>query len=287
MNYSGKLAAIIKLIRPFNFLIIFLSIIVAGIISSGNTAGSQFSENIGLILLAALSGAFAASAGYVINDYFDLYIDQVNRPDRPLPSGAVKQNEAAAIYFILFLASLILSAFINIAAFLTVLIASNLLFLYSYKLKSTVLTGNITVAFLTGLAFIYGGIALNNIEGTFLPALFAFLINFIRELVKDIEDMKGDIKEGVLTFPGKYGISRSKLLITFITGALILLTFIPFILHLYKIEFTIAVALAVDPILIYFLKSLYENHSLKSLHKLSNILKLDMAIGLAAIYFGK
>ncbi len=287
MYNNGKLPALIKIIRPLNFLITFLSVIVAALISSEADAFFRLPGQIKIIFFAALSAAFTASAGYVINDYFDIYIDKINRPDRPLASGRIRSNEAPVIYFFLFLASLALSAFVNIPALLIVLIASGLLFLYSYKLKRIILTGNFLIAFLTGLAFVYGGIAVNNISNTVFPAIFAFLINLIRELIKDIEDLEGDKKGGVLTFPGKYGISNSKFLINFITGVLIISTFIPFIFKIYKIEFTIIAAVIINPVLIYFLKSLNENLSLKSLHKLSNILKLDMAFGLAAIYFGK
>ncbi|HSR18454.1 MAG TPA: geranylgeranylglycerol-phosphate geranylgeranyltransferase [Ignavibacteriaceae bacterium] len=285
MYINGKLSALIKLIRPLNFLITFLSVIVAALISS--EADAFFPEQIKIIFFAALSAAFTASAGYVINDCFDVNIDKINRPARPLASGRIKRNEAAVIYFFLFLASLALSGFVNILALLIVLTASSLLFLYSYKLKKITLVGNFLIAFMTGLAFVYGGIAVNNISNIVFPAIFAFLINLTRELIKDIEDLEGDKKGGVLTFPGKYGISNSTLLINCITGVLIISTFIPFILKIYKIEFTIIAAVIINPVLIYFLKSLNENLSLKNLHKLSNILKLDMAFGLAAIYFGK
>ncbi|HVO73719.1 MAG TPA: geranylgeranylglycerol-phosphate geranylgeranyltransferase [Ignavibacteriaceae bacterium] len=286
MNFPGKFSAIVKLVRPLNFLIAFASIIVAALISVDNSFTS-FSRITSIILLAGISGAFTASAGYIINDYFDISIDRINRPERPLASGSIKQKEAVILYFIFFLGGLILSFFINIFAFLIALIASNLLFLYSYKLKRIILVGNITTAFLTGLAFIYGGVAVNNLKSTLFPALFAFLINFSRELIKDIEDIEGDKREGILTFPGKYGILNSKLLINFTTGVLIISTFIPFILKIYNIEFTVIAAVIIDPVLVYFLISLNENHSLKNLQKLSNILKLDMAFGLAAIYLGK
>jgi geranylgeranylglycerol-phosphate geranylgeranyltransferase len=287
MYFTGKLFAVIKLIRPLNFLITFFSVIVAALISSEADAFLRLPGQIKILFFAALSAAFTASAGYVINDYFDVNIDKINRPARPLASGRIKRNEAAVIYFFLFLASLALSGFVSILAFLIVFTASSLLFLYSYKLKRITLVGNFLIAFMTGLAFVYGGIAVNNISNIVYPAIFAFLINLTRELIKDIEDLEGDKKEGVLTFPGKYGISNSKLLINCITGALIISTFIPFILKIYKIEFTIIAAVIINPVLIYFIKSLNENLSLKNLHKLSNILKLDMAFGLAAIYFGK
>jgi geranylgeranylglycerol-phosphate geranylgeranyltransferase len=287
MNFISKIFSIIKLVRPWNFFITFFSIIVAVLISSEENFPFWDPEKIKIILFAAVSGSFTASAGYVINDYFDLKIDLINRPHRPLPSGALKQSEALVIYLILLAAGLFLAGLINIFSFLVAFLAANLLFLYSFKLKRVLLLGNFIIAFLTGLAFLYGGIAANNIKSAIFPALLAFLINLSREILKDIEDLEGDKKEGIITFPGKYGIQNSKLVITISTAVLIALTFIPFIINYYKIEFTVIAAVVVNPVLIYFLKSLYENDSLKNLHKFSNILKLEMVFGLAAIYFGK
>ena len=129
-----------------------------------------------------------------------------------------------------------------------------LLFIYSATLKKLPLIGNITVAFLTGLAFIYGGFASGNPVAAIVPAVFAFLINLIREIVKDIQDIEGDTKAGVITFPIKFGFKKSKILILIITISLILYTLYPFITELYKIEYFIVVMVFVNPLLITFFK---------------------------------
>ena len=82
-------------------------------------------------------------------------------------------------------------------------------------MKRIILLGNFIVAFLTGLAFIYGGIAVNNFKYAVIPAIFAFLINFIREIVKDMEDIEGDKSAGIFSFPYLYGFKRSKRMITY------------------------------------------------------------------------
>ena len=79
------------------------------------------------------------------------------------------------------------------------------------------LLGNFSVASLTGLTFIYGGISVSNISVAVIPALFALLINFVREIVKDMEDVNGDIQNGIETFPYKFGFSIAKNFIVFIT----------------------------------------------------------------------
>ena len=167
------------------------------------------------------------------------------------------------------------------------LISQLLLYFYSQRIKKIPLAGNFTVALLTGLAFIYGGIAVNNPDYVIIPALFAFLINFVREIVKDMEDIEGDIKTDVKTFPVKSGIRNAKKIILILSVLLIALTFHPYIFGIYKIEYFIFIMIVVNPLIIYSLRSLFKNHSVENLSKISFILKLNMVFGLIAIYIGK
>ena len=278
---TKKLSAYLKLSRPVNFFITFLVIIVASIISIDGT------YSVLKIILAGLSGALTASAGNIINDYFDIDIDKINRPGRVLPKGELTLNEALGLYISVTIVALFLSAFINVVALIEVFFASVLLFLYSYKFKKIPLVGNFVIAFLTGFAFIYGGLAVNNAKAALIPALFAFVINFIREIVKDMEDIEGDKRNRINTYPVVYGLKKSKSIIVYVTIILIGLTLIPFITKLYKIEYFLVVMIFVNPLLVYILKSLIEDDSVKNLNKLSNLLKLNMVIGLTAIFLGK
>jgi len=281
MSFYKKVFAYTKISRPINLLITFLVIIVACIISiDGN-------YSIFKIILAGLTGALTASAGNVINDYFDINIDKINRPNRVLPKTELTLKEALAFYIFLLLISLFLSIFISLIALLEVFSASALLYLYSYKIKKIPLLGNFVVAFLTGFAFIYGGMAVNNVEAATIPALFAFLVNFIREIIKDMEDIEGDKQQGVNSYPVIYGFKKAKTVIVFITIVLIILTVFPFINELYAIEYFLIVMIIVNPLLVYIIKSLFDDDSTKNLNKLSNLLKLDMVIGLTAIFLGK
>jgi geranylgeranylglycerol-phosphate geranylgeranyltransferase len=176
---------------------------------------------------------------------------------------------------------------INVNAFLIVLIALTFLFFYSYQVKKNPLVGNIIVSFLAGLVFIYGGVAVNNISAALIPSFFALLINFIREIVKDMEDVEGDRQNGIKSFPISYGFKKSKKMVVFITTVLIILTLLPFIINIYEIEYFIVVMAFVNPLLVYIIKSLYDNDSVKNLNKLSNLLKLNMIIGLTAIFLGR
>jgi 4-hydroxybenzoate polyprenyltransferase len=137
-----------------------------------------------------------------------------------------------------------------------------------------------------GLNVRAGGVTVGHFQYAVIPAIFAFLINLLRELVKDMEDLKGDSQKGVLTFPYKYGPLLTKRLIFIFTFILILATFYPFLFNIYGIKYFIVVMVIVNPLLIYFIKKLFENDSLKNLNKLSFLLKLNMVVGLIAIYLG-
>ncbi len=270
----------IKIIRPANFIITFFSVIVAAAICV------EENYQVYKIILAAISASFTLGAGNILNDIKDTETDKINHPARPLAANNISAKQALIEYRVFILVSLLFSWFINVYAFLMVIAVTIVLYFYSHKFKKIPLLGNIIVSILTGLVFIYGGIAVNNPFAAIIPAAFAFMLNLIREVVKDMQDLEGDLKQGIVTFPGKYGISSSNLLIVELTIVLILLTFYPFIAGLYNIEFFILVMAIVNPLLIYSLKILFNEQSHSRFNKISAILKLNMFIGIIAIVLG-
>ena len=101
-----------------------------------------------------------------------------------------------------------------------------------------------------------------------------------------MQDVKVDEKSGVVSFPLISGLQKSKILSLVLGILLILFTFYPFIVQFYKIEYFIIVMVIVNPLLIYTIKILFEDHSEKNLDKISNILKSNMIFGLIAIFIG-
>lgn len=271
----------IKLTRPLNCLITALVVLVGGIISS-------FQNSIGInLILASVVAAIVAASGNVINDMFDIEIDKIAHPDRPLASGKLKITEAKIFYIVLIIIAISISLILTNHLLIITVFAISLLFLYSFILKKIPLLGNIVIALLTALAFLFGGVAVDNFSGAIIPAIFAFLINLIRELVKDAEDYEGDKTYSVNTFPIKFGMKRTKQIAVAISIVQIAFTFYPFVESIYKIEYFVVVIVIVNPILIYSLKKLFENDDKKSFKQISSILKLDMIFGLIAIYLGK
>ena len=279
MNTLKKITAYIKIIRPLNVLITFFVVIVAVLISQ------RTPTNIFTIFFASLSAAIVAAAGNIVNDIHDIETDKIAHPNRVLALGAITKKEAWIEYFLLLFISIIITSFLSKILLVVVILTNFLLYVYSFHIKKITFAGNLIIAFITGLAFIYGGLVANNITAAVIPAVFAFMINFIREIVKDIEDIEGDSQEAVVSIPIKYGVTAAKKIIFISAIILIGLTFYPFIFKIYKIEYFLIVMIFVNPMLILSLKMLFQTKE-NNLKKVSDLLKLIMVLGLFSIYFG-
>ncbi len=280
MFNSKKIISFIKITRPINVIITFLVVVVAIIISE------KEKTELSTILLTSLSASLIAASGNIINDIYDIEADRISHPKRVLVLGNLQKKEAWFEYLFFNFTSVFLVAYLSPVLLFIVIIAVGLLFIYSSYLKRLPLIGNIFIAFITALAFIYGGVAANNFEAAIIPAVIAFLINLMREIVKDMQDISGDSKLNLKTFPIKYGFDKSKNLILIIAIILMASTFYPFFIKYYKIEYFILVMIFVNPIIVYSLKLLYKKSD-NSISAVSGLLKFNMIIGLLAIYLGK
>ena len=275
-----KLKAVFKIIRPLNILITFLSVIVAGIISQGKNSVPQ------ILLLCAIAESLTFSAGNIINDIFDIETDKLNRPERVLPKGELSKQTALVVYIMFVLLSGFISFYVNTAVFKIIIGTNIILFLYSFLLKRTILLSNVIVAAVVGSAFILGASAVDNIKAGYIPFLFALLINFGREIVKDMEDIKGDTAQGMKSFPSVFGFKSSKFVILLSSFLLIIFTFYPYVFNLYGLTYFLFILIIVDSFLIFIIYKLFKDDSVENLKKISLYLKLNMVFGLAAIYFG-
>ncbi len=275
-----KLRGYILLSRPFNVLISMLSIFIA-IVICGNLAW------IIKVLAACFSGGFITAASNTINDYYDVEIDRINKPNRPIPAGIVKRKHAFVFSLFLYAAGILLGILINLTAFVIALSTSLLLFFYSAKLKRTVLLGNLAVSLSTALAFIYGGVAVGRVNNAIIPAVFAFMMHFGREIIKDMEDIEGDKKNRAITLPVRFGLIPAKWSATIIFFLLFILTIIPFMINIYGIWYFLIVLLGVNSILVYTIIRMWQHSSKKNFAQLSILLKADMIVGLLAIFAGR
>lgn len=276
---SEKIKTYIQLLRPLNIGIVFLTIAAAAAL-----AGAHGTDWL-VVLLASAAGAFIAGGGNAINDYFDVAIDTINKPERPLPRGVVSGQEAWWLWRLTSSIGALISAFLSPVAFAIALFWVVSLFFYSRVFKRKVLVGNVLVAIMTGLAFVYGAVVVGNVEKSWIPASFAFLINLARELIKDAEDVEGDARGNANTLPVKHGVRPTLLLASLVIISLIGATLLPYSSGVYNSTYLLIVSI-VDVALLYVLISMWRNWSPVNLSKLSMILKLNMVVGLAAIFFG-
>ncbi len=271
--------AYFKITRPLNVLLTFISVWLAAFISP------YFSVT-PLVGLAALSAAFILAGANVINDIYDFEIDRVNRPTRPLASGALNIKQAWRWFAVLYAAGLLTALAAGVWFFSITTVIAGLLIWYSIHLKRTVLLGNVLVSFAAGLTFIYGAMAVYDWQAGIIPAVFAFFFHLGREVIKDMQDLEGDLRNNAVTFPGKYGFKAAAFLVNILFGLLLLLTILPYIFSIYSAGYLWIVIPGVDLVLVFVMIALWFPNSPSVLGKLSGLLKIDMFVGLTAIWVG-
>lgn len=176
------------------------------------------------VYIAALSVIVLTIGGNLINDYFDVATDEINRPGRLIPSGKLTKKQALMISIFLFISGNTLLAFVGWNLLKLGMASTTLLIIYTPFLKKRPLIGNVTVALLLAMTTIVGALAsfaFLNLKNAILPSLLIFLLNLPREILKDGEDLIGDRKAGLRTFPVVFGIRRTRNLVVFTLWILI------------------------------------------------------------------
>ncbi|HIH74937.1 MAG TPA: geranylgeranylglycerol-phosphate geranylgeranyltransferase [Methanosarcina sp.] len=277
MRYGNCLmagfAAVIGTLIAFN-------ILVSGP-SGSDFAGSFPYIDSGLVFLVVF---LVSGAGNTINDYYDIKIDSINRPERPIPSGRVKAKEAFYFSYLLFALGTLLAFSINSICGLISLFNSLLLILYAKTLKGTPLLGNLSIGYLTGSVFLFGAsvFGIGGLEALSVLFLLAALAITAREIVKDIEDMEGDSKEGADTLPLRIGAKKAGYLAVLIGLLAVLLSPLPYIMHILGLRYLYLVFLADLGFLAAIAQLLIKNNPTKS----SKMFKIAMLFALIAFIAG-
>ncbi len=276
------LIACLELARPLNGIIAFISAWLGGMFASQG----KMENIIDLRLLLVSASAFVLlSAGNAINDYCDYNIDRINRPKRPIPSGRIRRVNALIFAIVLIVIGIWLGALINSNATGIAILVSVALVSYAFWLKRTPFVGNVVVSGLTGLTFIAGGVAIDSVQGTLVPAIFAFLFTTAREIVKDLEDTEGDLKNGVKTLATLNPRIAVWTAISFM-AFVILFSPIPYLFGWYSWHYLILVLIGVDFVLIGLAIRLGQDASRASCATIQQWMKWDIFVGLGAIYLG-
>lgn len=231
-----SLPAWLQVIRPLNAVMAGVGVVAGAIVAAGtDIAGLGVALR---VLLAYLAAFCATGAGNALNDIVDADTDRSNHPERPIPSGRLTPDRARRVVYLGFGMTLLLAASINHLNLIIAILNISLMAGYELRLKKQGFVGNITISYLTGSVFIFGGSATLT-EGsivemaaseefgvTLILAFLAFLVSAGREIIKDIQDMAGDTDR--FTLPMRIGRKRAGLLAACMILGAVALSWIPY-----------------------------------------------------------
>jgi len=282
-NIFLKLLSLFAVVRGYNILVIVIAQYLASvfIIAPDNLPAREVLFDLNLLLIV-VSSALVIASGYIINNFYDSAKDLINRPKKTYLENIVSQQTKLSLYFILNFASIIIASSISFNA---VLFFSAYIFgiwLYSHQLKRNVFIGNLTAAVLAVIPFFGVFIYYKNFDLViFVHALFLFLLISLRELTKDLENIKGDFAQNYKTIPVKYGSKLAKQVAT----SLVLLSSIPVAVLYYKFDlgymnyyFLLSLFL-----LLLYLFLLWKSSSKYQYVLLHNLLKFVIVLGVFCI----
>ena len=277
-----KLLSLFSVVRGYNILVITLAQYLASIyILSPNIPLRQVIFDLNLFLIVTAS-ALTIASGYIINNFYDAEKDLINKPTKSMLDRLVSQNFKLTTYFILNFLAVFAASYISFRA---VLFFSAYIFgiwFYSHKLKRIPLVGNLVSATLAIAPFFVVFVYYRNFETViFVHALFLFLLILAREMIKDMENMAGDMAQNYRTIPIIYGPRVSKLLIAF----LIVLTLVPSLLLIrtFDVGYMYLYFIACIALLLVFLFLLWRANGKKDYVWLHNILKFIIVAGVFSI----
>jgi 4-hydroxybenzoate polyprenyltransferase len=238
-----------------------------------------FDVNLFMIVLASAS---AIASGYIINNFYDSDKDLINRPEKTMLDRLVSQNTKLTTYFVLNFLSVIFASYVSFKAVLFFSLYIFGIWFYSHKLKKYPFVGNFIAAILAVIPFFAVFIYYKNFDLViFVHATFLFIIISMRELVKDLENLKGDLAQNYRTIPVLYGDLVSKKILTL----LCLFALIPSYLLIFKYNIGYMVFFFYGSIIALFVFVIMLWKSNKKLHYLllHNILKFIIVAGVFSI----
>ncbi len=277
-----KFFSMFSVVRGYNILVIVIAQYLTSIyILANNKSLKEVVLDFNLLVLVLASAATIAG-GYIINNFYDSEKDLINRPNKSMLDRLVSQNTKLSFYFVLNFVAVILASYVSFKAVIFFSVYIFAIWFYSHKLKKQPIVGNLTSAILTITPFFAILMYYKNFDTViFVHALFLFLIISMRELTKDLENIKGDLALDYKTIPITYGEKTSKAMLTVLSA----ITLIPIYLLLNKYEighmyiyFYLCVML-----LVVFLLLLWKSNSKTHYLWLHNILKFIIVAGVFCI----
>ena len=279
-----KFLSLLSVIRGYNILILVAAQYLAAIyIFSPNKSLRSILFDIDLLFIV-LATVCVVAAGYIINNFYDAKVDLINRPIKSSVDNFIKQETKLKIYFFLNFIGFVFGFLISWKAALFFSVYIFAIWFYSHKLKKYPFTGLISATMLTILPFFAVFVYFKNFSALiFMQAIFLFLVIMVRELIKDLENIKGAIANNYSTFTVVYGERKTKQLSIF----LLISTLVPILLLFrypalgymrYYFYFAMIILIFIG---VYLWKSSQKNHY-RILH---NILKVLLLIGIFCLIF--
>ncbi|WP_165733776.1 geranylgeranylglycerol-phosphate geranylgeranyltransferase [Polaribacter sp. 20A6] len=281
-----KLLSLVSVIRGYNILVLVLAQYLAAIFVFSPTKSLRaivFDADLLYIVLASIC---VVASGYIINNFYDAKVDRINRPLKTGLDNYVKQSTKLKLYFTLNFLGFIFGYLISVRAALFFAIYIFAIWFYSHKLKKYPFTGLVSATVLTILPFFAVFVYFQNFSKIiFVHAIFLFLVIMVRELLKDLQSMKGAIVNDYDTFPVFYGEVRTKKLSIF----LLFLTLFPIVVlfsypALSYMRYYFYFALFVLVFLGFYLWKSSETKHYRLMH---NVLKILLLIGVFSLIFIK
>ena len=266
---------LLELTRPINA-------IAAGVLTGigAFVAGGLLTEPLPATA-AIVATVLGTGAGNAINDYFDRDVDAINDPHRPIPRGAVAPRLALAFSLVLFAGAVALALTLPWLAIAIALFNLVALISYTEVFKGQPGAGNALVAFLGGSTFLFGAAAVGNVWPAVVLFLLAALATFAREVIKDVEDVEGDRKEGLNTLPMAVGERRALQVAAAVLVVGAIASPAPYLMGLFGLAY-VAVVLPAVVIMLYAAWEAFRDPSAGQRH-----MKIGMFLAAAAFVVGR
>ena len=277
-----KLFSLFSVVRGYNLLVLALAIYFASIFIMAHDIPVKdvlFDLNLHLLVLSSL---LAIASGYIINNFYDSEKDLINRPAKTLLDNYVSQNTKLGVYFGLNFLSVIVASYVSFKAVLFFSGYIFLLWIYSHKLKRKVGIATLMASMLAVLPFFIVFVYYKNLDLViFVHALYLFLLVSIRELIKDLENLRGDFVQEYKTLPVVYGMRLTKKIISVLCVSLIVPALV--LISLFDIGYMTYYFGTSVLFFIFFILKLWQSRSKKHYVLLHNLLKLVIVIGIFSI----
>lgn len=241
-----KLKAIIQIIRPELPLAGGICVIAGQIIVLENLPSGYVG------LLGFLTGFFISSAAMVTNDYFDLDVDRVNHPQRPLPSGKISPSEIKVLTAILSISGFLTAALLGPLPLALSIFLWMVAIMYNWKGKETGLLGNVMVAISVTGFFIFGGLSVGGLKSglIWIFGALAFLFDLAEEIAGDAMDMEGDKERSSKTIARTHGKKYALTVSSTLYSFLVILSLVPLIMGWLDLNF-LCIFIPLDMAIIY------------------------------------